>query len=153
MPSDRAAYDAVLRDLREKRAEIDSAIKAIEALAPAHIIIGGKPLRRAPEPKQGVAPTIIDGAMLVLKREDRPVHVTELVRELALMGVKMESEDKENTVGSILNRRRRKKGDVARVGRGTWTLAGKTFDFVSADDEVDLGGDDDISMPTRWDLA
>jgi len=138
MTSDRAAYDAVLRDLHAKKAEIENAIKALQALIPPSLTVGGRPIRPAPEPRKE-APTIIDGAMAVLKREDKPTHVTEIVRQLHDMGVRMGSEDKENTVGSILNRRRRKKGDVVRVGRGTWALADRPFAFVVVheDDDAD----------------
>jgi hypothetical protein len=141
MSSDPAAYDAVLRDLREKRAQIDSAIEAIETIRPRRLTIGGEPIRRPPEPKlvarsTAGPPTIIGGALEILRFAGEPLHVSEIVKRLTNMGVKMESEDDANTVGSILNRRHRKKGDVVRVGRGTWALAEPRMDISPLEREL-----------------
>jgi hypothetical protein len=134
MQSDWAAYETVLRDLRAKKVDIDRAIAAIEALRPAST---NAPLPGEPEH----APlTVVAASMKALADEDGPLHVAELLKRITALGVKMNSEDPANTLGSILNRRRKQKGDVLRVSRGTWALAKRVFKFdVHDHEDADLG--------------
>lgn len=156
MSSDWNAYKSVLTDLREKKSDIERAIAAIEALMPkggVTMTFGPKAREASPAAKDeraGVPPTIIGGAMAFLQAVDKPVHVSEIVKELTAKGVKMESGDVANTVGSILNRRLRTKGDVVRVGRGTWALASHPLWLPIKEDADDDEGPSEIEPNPPW---
>lgn len=129
-------YEVVLADLKAKRDQIDAAIQAIEVLRhgppslanPAmakKTIIGGAGL---PEesgvdgPGAFLGLTIVDAAIKLLKARRRSLTNAEIVAAFDAGGLILGSEDKLNTVGSVLNRRFNLTGDIVRVGRGTWGL-------------------------------
>lgn len=126
----RDPYSVVLNDLRSQRDKIDNAIAAIEALrggatpAPA-----GQEGQASPTPSgQALGAgaflglTIVDAAKKLLAHERRQLTNAEIVEKLGRGGLVLNSADKLNTVGSVLNRRFIQVGDVVRVGRGTWGL-------------------------------
>lgn len=130
-PSD--PYAIVLADLKAQRAKIDQAISAIEALrgitpsasSDAPVSPGassGTPTTRAGGPGEFLGLTIVDAAKKLLTRERRQLTNAEIVQAFNAGGLILNSEDKLNTVGSVLNRRFVQVGDVVRVGRGTWGL-------------------------------
>lgn len=123
-------YAVVLGDLRAQRDKIDHAIAAIEALrggatsTPAHH--PDKPSAPSQSQRMGAGAflglTIVDAAKKLLAHERRQLNNAEIVEKLGQGGLVLNSADKLNTVGSVLNRRFIQVGDVVRVGRGTWGL-------------------------------
>lgn len=149
MARDWAAYETVLRDLRAEKLVIENAIKAIEALAPKvadasqPAVEPPKKVRQFHEPAGPDGLSIATAALRVLKKEDKPTHVSLILSEIQKMGIRIGSADQANTVSSILSRRQNKKGDVVRVGRGTWALADRGFKFDRNADTADVGGEFD----------
>lgn len=134
--ANRQAYQEVLRDLYARLESTKQAIAAIEALMPAQpetLVVGSsevamrsfdaRPLELPTQRGRFSHSTIADAAVSLLRESKEPRHVSELVSLLEDGGLVLKSEDKANTVGSILNRRHRNEGDVVRVGRGTWAIA------------------------------
>lgn len=128
-PSD--PYAIVLADLKAQRARIDQAITAIEALRgitaaaspePAGSSSASPPAAAPGTPGEFLGLTIVDAAKKLLARERRQLNNAEIVQAFSRGGLILNSEDKLNTVGSVLNRRFIQVGDVVRVGRGTWGL-------------------------------
>lgn len=122
MSSDWEAYETVLRDLRAKKVAIEKAISAIEVLRPAEteklrVVEGSVVTSSIATPL-----TIIGAAMKVLHEAGKPLHVRVILKGVEGMGVKLNSADSANMLGNILNRRSKRKGDVVRVGQGTWAL-------------------------------
>lgn len=125
-------YAIVLADLREKRAQIDQAIEAIEALqsgmigavslAPQGRSRGIDSARAAPESGALLGISIADAARKVLEAKRNKATTAEIVSALEAGGVELTSADKNNTVGSLLLRRFYNVGDIVRVNRGVWGL-------------------------------
>lgn len=122
-------YSVVLGDLRSQREKIDNAIAAIEALrGGASAAPASSASKPAPAPGQSMGAgaflglTIVDAAKKLLAHERRQLNNAEIVEKLSQGGLVLNSADKLNTVGSVLNRRFIQVGDVVRVGRGTWGL-------------------------------
>jgi hypothetical protein len=128
-------YDAVLTDLRAKKAQIEATIALLESLRATGVppLPGSAPLGAglAQKPKDTpseVGPgaffgmTVHDAAIKVLQMRRRELQTTEIVAEIERGGIRMTSSDKTNTVGSILLRRFYNVGDLVRVGRGRWGL-------------------------------
>jgi hypothetical protein len=73
-----------------------------------------------------------------LREKGRPMHVSKITQHVKAAGVTLNSGDEANTVGSILNRRAKRKGDVVRVGRGTWALTSLPLSFPDRDGDLPL---------------
>lgn len=125
-------YEAVIADLRAKRDQIDQTIQQLESLrgsgtvslAPQSAALGQ--VASSPsitDPGAFLGMTIADAARKVLATRRKPLGNTELVAAFKAGGLVMQSEDPENTVGSILMRRFNNVGDIVRVSRGIWGLA------------------------------
>jgi DNA-directed RNA polymerase delta subunit len=66
--------------------------------------------------------TIVDAAKKLLAHERRSMSNSEIAEAFKRGGLALNSADVLNTIGSVMNRRFLKEGDVVRVGRGTWGL-------------------------------
>lgn len=151
------AYAVVLADLKAQREKLDHAISAIEALRGTGGSSSGPP--RSPENKglgagAFLGMTIVDAAKKLLAHERRQLTNAEIVERLRDGGLVLNSADKLNTVGSVLNRRFMQVGDVVRVGRGTWGLKEwypnrsfktKAAEADQAPDPAPRPADDDLS--------
>jgi hypothetical protein len=171
-------YAIVLADLREQRAKIDQAISAIESLR--GIAPSGRAASQPETPKSSTGAgggsdgpgaflglTIVDAAKKLLMSERRQLTNSEIVQAFGRGGLILNSEDKLNTVGSVLNRRFLQVGDVVRVGRGTWGLKEwypnrsfksakqvdvKTDGEPAPDPVADFAGVQIPSVQVDWDL-
>lgn len=119
-------FEATLADLRAKREQIDQAIQALEALRLSFGTPSGRP--RGPEafPSEGpgayLGMTIPEAAMKLLAAQRRAMGNVEIAKLLKEGGLAMQSVDPVNTIGAVLSRRAQDKGDIVKVGRGTWGL-------------------------------
>lgn len=124
-------YEAVLNDLRAKRAQIDQAIQVIESVRAGVAFTGiaatvsqnGTPDSLVDGPGAFLGMTITDAAKKLMAARKRTMGNVELVAAFKAGGLAMQSADPVNTVGSVLTRRFNTVGDIVRVGRGTWGLA------------------------------
>lgn len=125
-------YEVVLADLRVKKAQIEQAINAIEALR------GGA--TGASLPEQSGAPasggqngdidspgaflgmSIADAAKKLLAARRQPLKNPEIAVAFKRGGLVLTSKDPVNTIGSVLTRRANEVGDLVKVDRGTWGL-------------------------------
>jgi len=117
-------YEAVLADLRAKRAQIDTAIATIEAIrggmSAAPIASADTPLGEGPGWLLGL--TIPDAAKKLLATRRQPLRNPDIAEAFRAGGLAMNSKDPVNTIGSVLTRRFAEVGDIVKVGRGTWGL-------------------------------
>ncbi|HEY9056539.1 MAG TPA: winged helix-turn-helix domain-containing protein [Aurantimonas sp.] len=129
-------YSAVIADLESKREEIDRLIKSLKAFAGS----GSPEVSATPRvippspPKPPVAfdsgvdkgkfygMSIADAAIAALRLSGYPMGNAEIVDALVGGGLQINSDQPLNVVGSILNRRLKENRDIARVGRGIWSL-------------------------------
>lgn len=129
MPSDadsNDAYEVVLADLKSRRAQIDQAITAIEALrsgaaanaGPAQTATASQEIR----PGAFLGMTIIEAAKAVLAIKREPLSPQEIADLILRGGVVMTAANASNTVGATLNRHKNG-GEVVNVARGKWGLA------------------------------
>lgn len=125
-------YDAVLRDLRTKRDDIDKTIKMIEKVrgisSGASLPLDGAaetPLPLRADAGAFLGMTIPEATKKLLARERRHMTNPEIAEGLKAGGLVMRSDDPANTIGSVLKRRYEEVGDVVRIspGRGgKWGL-------------------------------
>ena len=127
-------YEAVLADLRAQRDQIDQMITSLERLR--SMKAGGQALGNltTPTPAQNSAVatsvesgaffgmTIPDAVKKLLQIKKKNLTNPELIEGLEAGGMVMRSENKVNTVNSVLLRRFEKAGDIVRVKRGLWGL-------------------------------
>jgi hypothetical protein len=66
--------------------------------------------------------TIAEAAKRVLAAHGEPMLNANIVSALQKGGMKFNSADPLNNVGSVLNRRAKDVGDIVRIGRGVWGL-------------------------------
>jgi hypothetical protein len=116
-------YAAVIADLERKRAEIDNLIESLKAFGGGEI--SAKPesvstLQRA-HSNEFANMSMADAAKLVIERAGRPLGNAEILEGLEAGGLISRSENKLNTLGSVLNRRAHEERDIVRVGRGMWS--------------------------------
>jgi hypothetical protein len=130
-----AAYNSVIEDLYAKRAQLDQAIAALEALLQTELsphgsssgITTAAPNQDRPRQAFGHAADDIGGSLIsaiksVLRRSDRPLGNAEIYRELEASGVKFRSANPQLSVSQVLSRNSRLFGEPMRVGRGRWAL-------------------------------
>lgn len=128
-------YEAVLRDLRAKRDEIDITIRSLENLrgitsqgAAARVIeaaVHDVATVSSVDPGEFLGMTIVDAAKKLLTIRRRYLTNPEIVEGLQSGGLVLRSADPANTVGTVLKRREDEVGDLVRVspGRGgKWGL-------------------------------
>jgi hypothetical protein len=129
----KAAYNSVIQDLYAKRAQLDQAIEALEALqqadapplrGPADVTVAAaseERHKRAAEVDETGGP-LISAIRFVLRRSDRPLGNSEIFRQLEAAGVKFRSANPQLSVSQVLSRNSRLFGEPIRVGRGLWAL-------------------------------
>lgn len=136
-------YEAVLADLRARRAQLDDAIRTLEGLRgviaggqatqapvvaatakaatpPARAYGGGSDGDTGESPYLGM--TIPDATKALLQSKRRQMQTADIVAALEAGGLILTSCDKNNTVGSVLLRRFYVVGDIVRINRGVWGL-------------------------------
>jgi DNA-directed RNA polymerase delta subunit len=128
-PSD--PYEVVLEDLRAKKAQIEQAITAIEALrggaASAGTNTSSKPAAGLQNddidsPGAFLGMSIADAAKKLLAAKRQPLKNPDISAAFKRGGLVLNSKDPINTIGSVLTRRSNEVGDLVKVGRGTWGL-------------------------------
>ncbi len=154
------AYAMVIADLKRQRDEIDAIIARLEAMAvgkPTKPDFAGtakvqetiEDLDQAPEDNPYLGMSIGDATkeLLVLKR--KPMTPPEIVAHLEAGGIVLGGTNKSNTVGSVLNRRQSKVGDIVSVKRGTWGLKewyrGRNFG-KKPPEESDVGRESEVTV-------
>lgn len=137
MTDESNAYAVVIADLKRQRDEIDRTIAKLEAMA------AGRPLpvtgnESAPdgnakpsdkEHKTGPAGnspylgmSIVAATKALLESRRATLSPTEIVQAIEDGGLYLSGTNKANTIGSVLNRRQKKEGDIVSVKRGQWGL-------------------------------
>jgi hypothetical protein len=147
MSSDTAVnYEAVLSDLKAKRAAIDSAIAAIEAILGQGSSI---PVPTIQGPTAEIRPdsffgmSIPEAAKKFLVMSKKPRSTQEIAEALLNGGMTSASGNFANSVGSVLNRQDKSSGEIVRVSRGLWGLAEwypgrkRNFKKVGSDDGLE----------------
>ena len=130
------AYAMVIADLKRRRAEIDSVIANLEAVAAAsgepspsgeadHSTL---PARTSAEhePPAGNNPylgvSIPQATIAVLRAKRTVLRPAEIVEALEEGGLRLAGKNNANTVNSVLHRRQAQVGDVVNPKRGHWGL-------------------------------
>jgi hypothetical protein len=124
-------YEAVLADLRARRAALDAAIASIE-----QIVAGGIPAPSAQSRKEAREPvgeiesdtffnmTVPDASRKYLAMMRKPQTTVDIAAALERGGFTHQSEKFVNTVGAVLHRvSTSPNADVVKVSRGRWGLA------------------------------
>ena len=153
-------YEAVLADLRAKRAQIDSAITAIEALRSGSPVAGAGaavPTDAATAmegPGAFLGMTIPEAAKKLLASRRQPMRNPDIAAAFKAGGLHMNSVEPANTIGSVLMRRATEVGDIVKIGRGTWGLKewypNRSFKKEkAANDETKAGSETEKPEPTK----
>ena len=127
------AYDLVIADLKRQRAEIDSMIAKLEALASGQPVPSADASSAAPTGGDALATPqdennpylgmrVADATVLLLKKTRRSMSPTEIVQHLEAGGLLLSGSNKPGTITTILKRRQTKSGDLVRPKRGQWGL-------------------------------
>lgn len=128
----KTSYEAVLADLRAKRAEIDATIRTLEMMSGlkssdtgvGKSFLGEEITDASAESEAGLflGMSIVDATKKLLALRKRAMGNPEIARELKAGGLVLNSADPVNTIGSVLTRRFNQIGDVVKISRGTWGL-------------------------------
>ena len=130
-PSSGDAYDIVLADLKAKRAQLDHAIAAIEAIKSGNTnSIQPFGQSAVPIPATEVTPGMFHGMSIVeavkqlLAMRKKPLGTQEITEAITTGGVVFSTDTPANTVGSVLHRESNKAtgAGIVSVSRGTWAL-------------------------------
>ena len=153
MTSNPSPYETVIADLKRKRDKIDRAIKALEELpgsadgamqATQSVNAGG--VSAAEGAFLGMS--IPEASKALLQVRKKTLGSAEIVKGLEAGGLVLTSGNKINTVGSVLNRRFHKVGDIVSVSRGTWGLKewypNRRFNRKGNDDDPKGDESDDL---------
>ncbi|WP_298915780.1 HTH domain-containing protein [uncultured Algimonas sp.] len=146
-------YAAVIADLIKKRDALNATISSLQALSGGDIpttLGAAKPgaaatsatMQAHPKEGQFLGMSIVEGADIILNAARRKMKTSEIVEQLEAGGMEFTSANVTNTVGSVLNRRMHKHGDIVSPERGYWGLKewypGRTFGKkASSDDSAD----------------
>jgi hypothetical protein len=134
MSERRAAYDSVIEDLYAKRAQLDRAIEALEAMLNAESsesspVLSASPtqarVRQISAPQALAEETggpLIAAIKAVLRASERPLGNVEIFKRLKEAGVEFRSANPQLSVSQALSRNARLFGEPVRVGRGRWAL-------------------------------
>jgi len=143
-------YSAVIADLVAKRDQLDTMINNLRAMASGGISVNqtATPVDRimqnedsSPAPSEGqfLGMSIVEAAEITLRSARRKMKVAEIAELLEAGGMEFTSASVTNTIGSVLNRRMHKHGDIVSPDRGYWGLKewypGRTFGKKSKEDE------------------
>ena len=130
----KAAYNSVIQDLYAKRAQLDQAIEALEALLQAEqsaqrgapdvtsVPLAEERPRRIAHAEDANSGSLISAIKSVLRRSERPLGNAEIFKQLEAAGVKFRSANPQLSVSQVLSRNSRLFGEPVRVGRGMWAL-------------------------------
>lgn len=162
----KTSYEAVLADLRAKRAEIDATIRTLEMMSGLKLsdtgagksFSGEEIADASTESEAGLflGMSIVDATKKLLALRKRAMGNPEIARELKAGGLVLNSADPVNTIGSVLTRRFNQVGDVVKISRGTWGLKewypNRTFkpsgkQIVSDASDRTVSDDDDDDSP------
>ena len=92
--------------------------------------------------------SIAEATKALLHARKKALGNAEIVKELEAGGMVLSSENKTNTVGSVLNRRSKKVRDIVSLGRGRWGLKewypNRRFDPKGSDDNSNGEESDDL---------
>jgi HB1, ASXL, restriction endonuclease HTH domain len=126
-------YDIVLADLKVKRAQLDQAIAAIEAVK-SGISQSSQMIVQAPisTPSGEITPGMFHGMSIVeavkqlLAMRKKPLGTQDITEAIISGGVVFSTDTPANTVGSVLHRESNKAtgAGIVSVSRGTWALPG-----------------------------
>ncbi len=122
-------YAAVLADLRTRRAQLDTAIQALEAVVGVPTGAARSPAPKAPLPDTKVATksfvglSVLDAAKSHLQRTGHSLRTTEILSGLQQGGVALTGKSPINSLGAILNSNLKKGAGIVRERRGVWALA------------------------------
>ena len=127
------AYDLVITDLKRQRAEIDSMIGKLEAMAGGQVLPpAGTPDAPMSEGDSHAAPdaennpylgmSVADATVALLKKTRRAMSAVEIVQHLEAGGLLLSGSNKSGTVATLLTRRQKRIGDLVRPKRGLWGL-------------------------------
>ena len=159
------AYAVVIADLKRQRGEIDAMIAQLEAMADgspappkaasapkAQDAVGHHSQPRKENPYLGMS--IVDATKGLLASKRKTMNSADIVAELEAGGLVLTGAKKSNTVGSVLNRRQNKVGDVVSVTRGMWGLKewypGRSFGKKSPEGSDSSRGSDPVEgTPTE----
>ena len=153
MTSIPSPYEAVIADLKQQRDKIDQTITALEILSGG---TGGAIQTTQPTNAGGVDATegaflgmsIAEASKALLLLHKKVLGNAEIVNGLEAGGLVLKPGNKINTVGSILNRRFNKIGDIVSVSRGKWGLKewypNKRFDRKGNDNDPKGDKPDDL---------
>ena len=135
MSDESNAYAVVIADLKRRRAEIDSLIANLEAVAapggeasPSGEADSTPPARTGAEhePPAGNNPylgmSISEATVAALKARREMLRPAEIVMALEEGGLILSGHNNANTVNSVLHRRQKQVGDVVSPKRGHWGL-------------------------------
>ena len=159
------AYAVVIEDLKRQRDEIGKMIVRLEAMAsgnPATVKVANATEPDKNQDQESDAPegeskegeflgmTVIQAARKVLERQRRPMGPAEITKDLRRGGLILTSP---NTVGSILHRRGRDKGDFVSPQRGVWGLKewyrGRKFAKSDESDKTDSTEPSEPEQPSE----
>lgn len=124
-------YEVVLNDLRAKKAQIEQAISAIEAIRGGTSSGAASTLSSSASVGQNsdidspgafLGMSIVDAAKKLLAAKRQPLRNPDIAAAFKRGGLAMNSKDAVNTIGSVLTRRANDVGDLVKVDRGTWGL-------------------------------
>lgn len=127
------AYDLVISDLKRQRAEIDSMIAKLEAMAGGQVISpadapdpvpaeGDLPAGAEAEHNPYLGMSVADATVALLKKTRRAMSAVEIVQHLEAGGLLLSGSNKSGTVSTLLVRRYKRVGDLVRPQRGLWGL-------------------------------
>lgn len=144
-------YAAVIADLELKRAQIDQLIESLKAFRQAGII---PPTMQNTDLTTGkdaagefAGKSMADATKIILLRNGQPMNNAAILEALEEGGLKSESQQPLNTLGSILNRRMNEVGDIIRVGRGIWGLKQWHSSEQLAQMALDEANTEEVSIP------
>lgn len=124
-------YDIVLADLKAKRAQIDQAIAAIEAIKGGiqpqnQSLNAGLPSPSSTQITPGTfhAMSIVEATKQLLAIRKKPLNTAEITEAIQVGGVIFSTDNPANTVGSSLHREasRPSGAGIINIGRATWAL-------------------------------
>lgn len=146
------AYSAVIADLKSKRDELNRMIKSLEQMSGIMTdaetsSTGGVSIDIPSDADSGsneekndfLGKSIPDATLILLRKERRKMKTKEIAKSLQDGGMEFSSASVTNTIGSVLNRRQSKVGDIVSPDRGYWGLKewypGRTFGKKAKEDE------------------
>jgi len=151
------AYGAVIADLKAKRDNLNKMIADLEAMSTGGISSAAEQGAETPieQEKTGgdvndfLGKSIPEATLILLGQERRKMRTKEIATALEAGGMEFSSASVTNTIGSVLNRRQSKVGDIVSPDRGYWGLKewypGRTFGKKAKEEEKES----EVSAPNQ----